>query len=316
MIKSYGTLFLELEETLTELESLSKPVQVAMPAIGQGVMTGLLGFNLPSPTIPQPATPTATSEIKPVVEGKPTFSGYIDMRLKRLDIIARGLGFKRTLSQIGHLRDHLEETRQQIDTWSDEALQHEVKFLRRAFRDDLEEQPIFLPNIQRSVWFRHENPFGDKVYEAFPRIRQDITAAGSCFATDNPTATVFHLMRVVEQSFRILARKLRVKGLKSDLDYEDFKLIYGALNDKLKQLRNSKRGKRREREISFYADMADRCQFFKEMWRDNVMHSRQNYDDNEAASILGRVRELIQRLAERVSDANPNAAVGSSSSKP
>lgn len=109
-------------------------------------------------------------------------------------------------------------------------------------------------------------------------------------------------MRVAEQAIRILARKLRVRGLKTDLDYEDFKRIQTELNKKLTQLRNSRRGKKREREIEFYADVADRCQYFKEMWRDNVMHSRKSYDTGEAAGILTRVSELMQRLAERLSE--------------
>jgi hypothetical protein len=109
-------------------------------------------------------------------------------------------------------------------------------------------------------------------------------------------------MRIVEQAIRLLAKRLNVRGLKADLDYEDFKHIQTELRKKLEVLRNSRRGKRREREIDFYADLADRCQYFKEMWRDNVMHSRRNYGNDDAARILTRVRELLERMSERLKD--------------
>ncbi len=100
----------------------------------------------------------------------------------------------------------------------------------------------------------------------------------------------------------MLAKKLHVKGLKPDLEYEDFRHIQDEIAIKLRALRNSPRGKKREREIDYYADLADRCQYFKEMWRDNVMHSRRNYDRNQAASILTRVQEFTQRMAERIKE--------------
>jgi hypothetical protein len=201
-----------------------------------------------------------------------------------------------------HINEYLGGASKRIDVWLDEEVPREMRVLREAFRDDLQEQPVYLPDVTRSTWFEHKQPFDQKVHDAFPSLRRDITDAGSCFASDNPTGCVFHLMRVAEQAIRILARKLRVRGLKTDLDYEDFKRIQTELNKKLTQLRNSRRGKKREREIEFYADVADRCQYFKEMWRDNVMHSRKSYDTGEAAGILTRVSELMQRLAERLSE--------------
>jgi len=223
-------------------------------------------------------------------------------QLNRVELLATGLRFKGTISRIGYVRTHLTTAETQINAWRDPELTHELRVLREAFRDDLEEQPVLLPDVSRSSWHGHSQPFGQVVHDAFPRMRFDIIEAGNCFACDSPTACVFHLMRVVEQAIRILAKKLRVPGLKADLDYEDFKKIQDRLKDKLQELRNSKRSKSRQQEIDFYADVADRCQYFKEMWRDAVMHSRQNYDVNQAASILTRVKELVERLAERLTD--------------
>jgi hypothetical protein len=301
VLKLYGTIFLEIHDTLQSLEKLTEPIRrPAVTSSGRiGAGTALLMSN-PS-TMPLPAIVTE----QPVAEKapKPSLTQYIKIQLSRTELLAKILGFKRTVSRLTHINEYLDSAAaRRIDLWYDEEIPREIRVLREAFRDDLVEQPVYLPDIARSAWFEHKQPFDQKVYDSFPTLHRDITDAGTCFASDNPTACVFHLMRVVEQAIRILARKLRVRGLKTDLDYEDFKRIQTELNKKLAQLRNSRRGKRREREIEFYADVADRCQYFKEMWRDNVMHSRKSYETADAAGILTRVSELMRRLAERLSE--------------
>jgi hypothetical protein len=303
VIKVLGTFFIEMEEAVRNLERLSEPIAptvlnlpIIAPTTGFG--TGLL---LGSSAAPQPSTPAPPAEGAP---SQPAFR-FVEMvraQLDRVERLATGLRLKRTLSRVGYIRAYLETAEAEINAWRDQELWRELRVLRQSFRDDLDEQPVLLPDVARSSWYNHAQPFGQKVHDAFPRIRFDIMEAGNCYACDNPTACVFHLMRVVEHAIRLLARQLKVKGLKSELEFEDFRKIHDRLKEKLQELRNSKRGKSRQEEIDFYSDVADRCQSFKEMWRDAVMHSRQNYDTNEAASILTRVSELMQRLAERLSE--------------
>ena len=251
----------------------------------------------PQPSIPALPIPSLLAEVQPRRE----FADIISTHLTRMTIIARRLNFKRTLSQLEHLAEYLRSAATTINRFQDEQLPHDLRFLRQAFNDDLAEISIFVPDAGRSAWYQHEKPFGEEVFNAFPRMRRDLTEAGNCYATDNNTGCVFHLMRVIGQAIRALAKRLNVKGLKADLDYEDFRHIQDKLKEKLAALRNSKRGKKREQEINFYADVAVRCQYFKEMWRDNVMHSRQNYDDPAVAGrILTRVQEFMKRLAERL----------------
>jgi hypothetical protein len=298
MLKVYGTAFLDLDEAIRQLERLAEPIRPA--ATNPTLPTPLA--SPPQLITPQPSAPVEVTE--PATPPPPPFADYVSVQLNRVAALAQALKFKRTLSQLGHMAEYMQNrrTRAAISAWRDERLPHDLRFLRQSFNDDLSEQPIYLPSASKGTWYAHEKPFGDTVYNAFPTLRQDLKDAGNCFATDNSTGCVFHLMRVVEQAFRILARKLRVSNLKPDLDYEDFKRIYSELNEKLKQLRNSKRGKKREAEINFYADVADRCQYFKEMWRDNVMHSRKTYESDQAAAILSRVQELMNRLAERLTE--------------
>jgi len=300
VLKTYGSLFMDLEDGIKLLEDMSQPLRYALPSTpAPPLVTDSLS------AIPTPGSfaglLAAASSLQSAAD-RPKFTDLIAQRLGRVGTVAEALGFKRTLSQIGHIRDHLKTFGNVVNDWKDEDLPQQIKFLRQSFRDDLDEHPVYLPNAARSAWFRQEAGFGEKVHTAFPRLRTDITEAGNCFACDNYSACVFHLMRIVEHAVRILAKYIHVSGLKADLDYEDFKRIQVELKNKLAKWRNSRRGKRREREIDFYADVADRCQYFTDMWRNNVTHGRANYDEHQAASILTRVKEFIERLVERLSE--------------
>ena len=52
----------------------------------------------------------------------------------------------------------------------------------------------------------------------------------------------------------------------------------------------------RETQLAHYSDLADRCIYMKDLWRNNVMHTRANFNRLEAAGILQRVRELMQSI--------------------
>jgi hypothetical protein len=238
---------------------------------------------------------------KPRQPGMPEFSSTVSMLsqmiMRQLDILeaeAKELNLKRTHDRLDRIRGHLKS-----NTKINEHTSHEIRVLREALEDDLTELRIFIPSIEQAKYHYRPKLFGEKVYDAFPSARNDIMEAGNCYSTDNSTACVFHLMRVTEHALRELARKVRVK-LKRPIDFEDWKNIAGAINDKLKKLRNSKRGPQRQAEIDFYADAADRCQYFKELWRDNIMHSRTNYDQLQALSVLNRLQEFMQKLADNL----------------
>jgi hypothetical protein len=46
-----------------------------------------------------------------------------------------------------------------------------------------------------------------------------------------------------------------------------------------------------------YSDAADHCEFMKDIWRNNVSHTRKAYSDPEAVAVLQRVREFMEFLA-------------------
>ena len=241
MIRTNGTYFVEVEELIRLLESMCRPLFKEPPAGRPAELSEMLsGPILTSLAGPRPADPQITISPPPLgsIQTRESLSKIVLVRLDKIEIGAKFLGFKRTQSRILHIREYLgsSATRTRVDAWADEAMSHEIRVLGEAYRDDLEEQPIFLANPGRIAWFQHEQPFDRRVYDAFPGMRKDITAAGSCYATDNATACVFHLTRVIEQAIRALAKHLHVSGLKHEIDYEDWKTVSTAINTKLTAL--------------------------------------------------------------------------------
>jgi hypothetical protein len=268
---------------LQTLEALALPIQKRMASPLEPAALEAFGLPQVSDPKPQPRSPLAD---------------FIYQVLDHITRDATDLGFVRTTSRVCRLHQHVTKNVTLINEYLDPDLMYEIKYLREAMEDDLKDRIVFFPEQSKVQFYGRPKLFGDATFDAFEHLRKDIIAAGNCYATDNHTACVFHLMRIIEQAVRMLARRFRVK-VKRPLDYEDWKAIAKGLNIKLENLRNSTRGAKREKELAFYNDAADRCQFFKELWRDNVMHSRTNYEEHQATDIFFRVRGFVELLAAR-----------------
>lgn len=63
---------------------------------------------------------------------------------------------------------------------------------------------LMIPADRRFVYEQPNPIFGEVVYNVFPDARRDIAAAGRCYALDEWTACVMHLMRALEFGLRWL----------------------------------------------------------------------------------------------------------------
>src|SRR3954466_4786773 len=82
----------------------------------------------------------------------------------------------------------------------DDAPMTELAILIRELNDNLMVELssaffLMIPADRRFVYAQPTPIFGEHVEKAFPDARSDIAAAGRCYALDEWTACVFHLMR-------------------------------------------------------------------------------------------------------------------------
>jgi hypothetical protein len=157
----------------------------------------------------------------------------------------------------------------------------------------------FIP-ATKEAFFEKDDLFGPDVAGKFKTAKQDIREAGNCLAADLNTAAIFHLMRVVELGLRALAKKLHVEIGKVPVEYMTWETVIDNIESKIRAFKQMPKGKKKADTLEFYHGLMGQFNFFKDVWRNHVMHSRKSYDEHRAMSAFVHVREFMQRLAEKV----------------
>lgn len=132
-------------------------------------------------------------------------------------------------------------------------------------------------------------------YDAFPSAVRDMEDAGKCLAYGAGTATVFHLMRVMEAGLKILAARLGIQYAPSWESY--LKKIEARFSDDYKN-----KSSEWKKEEPFYRDIGGDLQLVKFVWRNPTMHIVRNYSQEEAREIHSAVVAFMNRLALRFSE--------------
>ncbi len=196
------------------------------------------------------------------------------------------------IGTVGQLRKRVEE-----GTIAGDELGYVLKTLHDQVLADLA-APLFLciPRGSRNFYTQPEPLFGDPVDRTFPEARTDLAAAGRCLALDEWTATIFHLMRVLEHGLRDLAGRLEL-GATGDLDQATWGTIIDRIESRIRELDAGPRSPEKTATASHYHGLAQQFRHFKDAWRNHVMHARTHYDQHEAWEVWTSVRAFMLRLA-------------------
>jgi hypothetical protein len=187
------------------------------------------------------------------------------------------------------------------DKWSVKSLneaKENIKILRDIIKRELSKRLFMFVPQEQAKWYQKEKGFGDKVYDAFPSAKGDIKEAGNCYATGRYTASVFHLMRVLEHGLRALA-----KDVELSFDVEQWYDIINKTEKEIKkdQQRLPKSVEKNER-LKFLSEAAKEFTYFKDGWRNYVSHNRSNYDGPQALSAFNHVRSFMTHLATELKE--------------
>jgi hypothetical protein len=185
-----------------------------------------------------------------------------------------------------------------------DQLRTQVKVLRDAIETDLMQRRF--ASVESWKAKIHDDLAKDwgEVWRKCPSAKEDTERAVDCYALEQDTACIFHLMRVAEIGFRTLAKKLRVtithKRKAAPIEYGDWEKVLTEIKNKITQARLLPAGPKRQTKLDFYSDVADHCTFMKDMWRNPVSHGRKAYNDSEAKLVLDRVRDFMHFLAKNL----------------
>jgi hypothetical protein len=153
--------------------------------------------------------------------------------------------------------------------------------------------------------------FGPSVVAAFPSAVPDMREAGNCLAAECNTAAVFHLMRTVEWGLRALCADVGLIRLKSKtkggkikytpISYTDWEHMLSQLQARIDvKLNRIKRGKLKQDAQEFYYPALQDIRGIRDAWRNHVMHTRAEYNHQDADAILRHVERLLTTLAKRI----------------
>jgi len=176
---------------------------------------------------------------------------------------------------------------------------------RRKFLFVAEDRAGYLEGPPQIEPFRpdvyHEHTFwGNEKGCSIRAAAADVKAAGNCLAAECHTAAVFHAMRVAEHGIRVLAKRVNVslthKGKPQPVEYATWDKVITGIKNRLTVISQLPHTQKRQEQLARYSDLADRCLYMKDLWRNDLMHTRLQFNRLEAAGVLQRVREFMQAI--------------------
>ena len=163
--------------------------------------------------------------------------------------------------------------------------------------EDLDSEMFLAIPADRISYYEQKEPlFGAEVANSFPSAAYDIAEAGKCYALHRSTASVFHLMRVLEIGLTVFADRFGVPS-----SHTNWQNIIEGIEKAVRNLASeSPRPVDWKEQQEFYSQAASHFMTLKDAWRNYTMHKRGKFTEDEVETILPNVRALMQKLATRL----------------
>jgi len=168
--------------------------------------------------------------------------------------------------------------------------------------ESLKKRKFLCVSDDRSEFLDKEKLFGESVFTVFPSARYDIKESGNCLAVECTTACVFHLMRVAEHGIRALAHDRQVTVPNGPIELATWEQIIVGLEKAESSIQQFPKTVIREVQLDFYHGAMMEFRAFKNKFRNGVMHTRDEYDRDEAMSAFIHVRSFMQILSGNISE--------------
>jgi hypothetical protein len=210
-----------------------------------------------------------------------------DLYLKKLEWFCNALGMDAGVSQIRRIRAALSQDCNYL------TYNHLLRDLGTRIADQFRDRFfVYLPPDKVS-YYCARGIFGADVENRFPTVSDDIAEAGKCFAVGRYTATVFHLMRVMEVGVQELATALKIQLSKDQVWF------WGKISAEIDEKIKTKKAKTpRSQELKRpFEEAAAYLHHVKDVWRNQVMHPKSTYTEEEAGRVLSNVKQFMQHLA-------------------
>jgi hypothetical protein len=213
----------------------------------------------------------------------------LQRQMELLEKFAGGLGLVVPKVWARDFIDYLENTDSQ-KLGSSEMQQWFEKILSAMDAELKGKLLMYIPS-EKLPYYTQKELFGNMVETKIPSVSSDIAEAGRCIALGRYTATVFHLMRVMEAGVRSLANELSATFNPKD----PWGKILGAVDDAIKTLPAATSQEKDYQ--SACRQVSASLHAVKDAWRNPTMHDiERSYTEEEAQEIWGCVKAFMRRL--------------------
>lgn len=172
-------------------------------------------------------------------------------------------------------------------------LNRHCALVAQALIDELSGRKLYTLDARHAPWFDDPSPFGTEVEDAFPSACFDIEEAAKCRALGRWTASVMHVMRVMEIGLTALARH---HGIEHQANWNQ------TLNQIEAQSRQVGRRSHGAEAEQWAAEAATHLRFVKNAWRNHAMHPSEKYDEHRAVHIFEHCRAFMRHLATSLAE--------------
>ena len=177
---------------------------------------------------------------------------------------------------------------------SNEAVAQRIDIALERITDELELRLFVHIPSDRADYYQDEPQFGEEVADCFPKCAADIQEAAKCLALGRSTASVFHLMRVMESSVQYLGKKLNI-ALVGEKNWAN---ILDEVDKAVRALPSKTSSQKRKRVK--YAESSAHLRMVKDAWRNEVMHPKETYTGEEAERVFRNAKDFMVHLATRL----------------
>lgn len=199
--------------------------------------------------------------------------------------------FCRSLS-LDHGLNRTKRIRQRLtDGISFTDLSQEVNVLKESVMDQLKSRKFLYIPPERIAMHDAVDLFGAEVRASFPRSDFHVRESGTCMSLQRPTASVYHLMCVLEGGLDSLSHAV---GLPES--QKNWSVILKQIEDQITGMGQATPKADKE----FYSRAAIEFNYFREAWRNHVAHGRAKFTETEASKVFEHVKDFMVHLSTRL----------------
>jgi hypothetical protein len=173
----------------------------------------------------------------------------------------------------------------------------QAKELQRRILDELDETNLWQVSKERTK-FLNRDLFGFEQTGKFSDSWKDIEEAGKCLAFERGTASVFHLMRVMEVGLQALGKSLNDPTLDPKTNPSWEKILGRGDRELAKYLKD--RTPEWQTNEEFFSTAHANLRAVKDGWRNKTIHVERNYDPEEAEEVWNAVKAFMRHLAQKL----------------